>query len=840
MGHGSHTIHMVSIIIFFLISFYCTHILFAKAAFKAQGYLSIVSGVYNTADNGNTLTAAHIIPIKLPVGVQSQYPENGLILEKLRFLMGFESLNNEKYSRNARDSTIYLHPSQSPSPSAEGIPNGASAVHIQPPSHHRHHSLPQAHKIYKEGQGEVDTLRVVTAVVVFVVGGACLLYGTGLFLKFKKQRRRRRRRQRSSVLVFRTEAGSRGISTALMMNSDPGPCPFNLDSLESALEQENFCLKLNCSTEKTSPNQNSGALDVRQGPNKCELSCSSGENSGCAVHEIPESVKHEPTENCSNIFFPEEAHSSDDDDGDDDDESFHSFCDSQSSRPGISTASVNSFSLGETSEIIRPQDEVKKTLCSELQPSLPIRFSQIRYQAGVSPPPPCPPPLPKTYNLLNSVKAPPPPPPQLNQQVPLGKDGAPLPKLKPLHWDKFRAAPNRSTVWDNLRSSSFEFDEKMIESLFGYDLQNPIKNDEAKSKTPSPSKHILNPKRLQNISILSKALNATAEQIYGALIRGDGLSLQDLEALSKMVPTKEEEAKLTNYKGDILELGSAERLVKAMLKIPFAFSRIEAMLYRETFQDEFLHLRKSFLMLEESCKELRSSRLFLKLLEAVLKMGNRMNVGTIRGGAKAFKLDALLKLAHVKGTDGRTTLLHFVVQEIVRSEGIRVSESIMGKIHQIRNSANLENKEESYMRMGLDLVSGLSTELCNAKKAATIDLDVLASSVANLSDGMHKLQDLVQRDMIMEEGEGSFFTSMRSFLNYAEMNLKELREDENVVLLQVREITEYFHGDVSKDESNPLQIFVIVRDFLSMLDNVCKELRSSKTPRSPNLLSPFQ
>ena len=76
------------------------------------------------------------------------------------------------------------------------------------------------------------------------------------------------------------------------------------------------------------------------------------------------------------------------------------------------------------------------------------------------------------------------------------------------------------------------------------------------------------------------------------------MSLQDLEALSKMVPTKEEEAKLANYKGDILELGSAEKLVKAMIQIPFAFARIEAMLYRETFEDEVLHLKKSFSILE--------------------------------------------------------------------------------------------------------------------------------------------------------------------------------------------------------------------------------------------------
>ncbi|KAK4378919.1 hypothetical protein RND71_000781 [Anisodus tanguticus] len=124
----------------------------------------------------------------------------------------------------------------------------------------------------------------------------------------------------------------------------------------------------------------------------------------------------------------------------------------------------------------------------------------------------------------------------------------------------------------------------------------------------------------------------------------------------------------------------------AMLKVPFAFVRIEAMLYRETFDDEVHLLKKTFSMLEEACKELRSSRLFLKLLEAVLKTGNRMNIGTIRGGAREFKLDALLKLSDVKGIDGKTTLLHFVVQEITRSEGVKVSQSIMGKIDQRRKS----------------------------------------------------------------------------------------------------------------------------------------------------------
>lgn len=66
----------------------------------------------------------------------------------------------------------------------------------------------------------------------------------------------------------------------------------------------------------------------------------------------------------------------------------------------------------------------------------------------------------------------------------------------------------------------------MIESLFGYNLQNSMKNEESKSKTPSPSKHVLEPKRLQNITILSKALNATAEQVCDALMQGKISQLQ--------------------------------------------------------------------------------------------------------------------------------------------------------------------------------------------------------------------------------------------------------------------------------------------------------------------------
>jgi len=214
-----------------------------------------------------------------------------------------------------------------------------------------------------------------------------------------------------------------------------------------------------------------------------------------------------------------------------------------------------------------------------------------------------------------------------------------------------------------------------------------------------------------------------------------------------------------------------------------------------------------------------------------------MNVGTIRGGARAFKLDTLLKLADVKGTDGKTTLLHFVVQEIIRSEGVAAMEKIIKK----NKPKAAEEREEGYRAMGLDIVSGLSTELCNVKKTASIDLDELASSVSNLREGMKQLKRLVEVELSTGEREGSFVSSMKSFVIHGEGTIRELREDEDQVLVHVREITEYYHGDVSKvDEANPLRIFVIVRDFLGMLDRVCREVRSSKAGHGPTPAVPFR
>lgn len=79
----------------------------------------------------------------------------------------------------------------------------------------------------------------------------------------------------------------------------------------------------------------------------------------------------------------------------------------------------------------------------------------------------------------------------------------------------------------------------------------------------------------------------------------DGLGTELLETLLRMAPTKEEEIKLKEYKEDSpFKLGPAERFLKSVLDIPFAFKKVDAMLYVANFDSEVKYLKKSFETLE--------------------------------------------------------------------------------------------------------------------------------------------------------------------------------------------------------------------------------------------------
>ncbi|GJZ79191.1 formin-like protein 8 [Tanacetum coccineum] len=341
---------------------------------------------------------------------------------------------------------------------------------------------------------------------------------------------------------------------------------------------------------------------------------------------------------------------------------------------------------------------------------------------------------------------------------------------------------------------SLRFDDELIEALFGYNATK--KNDHKEAKYLS--------------------LNLVAQlqlQIIDALSEGQGLSSDILEKLTKVAPTVEEATKILQYNGNITKLADAESfLYHVLIAVPTAFNRINAMLFKSNYDPEILHLKESLQTLELGCKELRARGIFLKLLEAILKAGNRMNAGTARGNAKGFNLSALKKLSYVKSTDGKTTLLHFVVEQVVRAEGKRCMINLNIKLGRNNSQSSRsdqdsdtmiskEERDKQYITLGLPVLGGLSTDFSNVKKAAAIDYDSFISTGPNLSG-----------------------REMKEFLEECEEELKVVREEQTRVMSLVKKTTNFYQIGASKDKGGHfLQIFCFVKDFLDKIDQVCED-----------------
>ena len=140
-----------------------------------------------------------------------------------------------------------------------------------------------------------------------------------------------------------------------------------------------------------------------------------------------------------------------------------------------------------------------------------------------------------------------------------------------------------------------------MESLFGYNDGNKNKSGQrGESSRDSTVQYIqiIDPRKAQNLSILLRALNVTTEEVVEAIKEGNELPVELLQTLLKMAPTTEEELKLRLYSGDVNLLGPAERFLKILVDIPFAFKRIESLLFMISLQEEVSGIKESLSTLE--------------------------------------------------------------------------------------------------------------------------------------------------------------------------------------------------------------------------------------------------
>lgn len=115
------------------------------------------------------------------------------------------------------------------------------------------------------------------------------------------------------------------------------------------------------------------------------------------------------------------------------------------------------------------------------------------------------------------------------------------------------------------------------------------------------------------------------------------------------MPTDEETELLRPYKSasprTITSLGQAEQLYLELIEIPRLKPRLEAILFRKVFPDSVRRLKERVRLGYAGVTELRTSKKFFTVLEAILTIGNILNEGTPAGGAAGFRLDSLSRVS---------------------------------------------------------------------------------------------------------------------------------------------------------------------------------------------------
>ncbi|KAK9707301.1 hypothetical protein RND81_07G188100 [Saponaria officinalis] len=506
-------------------------------------------------------------------------------------------------------------------------------------------------------------------------------------------------------------------------------------------------------------------------------------------------------------------------------------------------------------------------VASPLPPPLPPPTGAVK-KAPPPPPPPipakkgpaAPPPPPKGGSASASSRPPPPaqkrsPSGNVTEMNALGRDGGTdekidQVKMKPLHWEKVNVVNrDHSMVWDKLDRGSFQYNGDMMEALFGTVAANrkSPKDGNSNQTAPNPAAKIfiLDSRRSQNIAIIIRSLGISRRELVDGLSEGKGLNLEILEKLTRMAPTKDEKTQILAFDGQVERLADAESFLYHLLKaLPSAFTRVNALLFRHTYGSEIQQLKETLQTIDAACTELRNRGVFLKLLEAILKAGNRLNAGTMRGDAKAFNLTALRKLSDYKSSDGKTTLLHFVVHEVVRNEGRRCVMNRNNSLNRSNSQKNAiltknpsesdskEEQEREFLKLGLPVVGGLSSEFSNVKKAATFDYDTLSSNMTSLVARIAETRQLVLQ-CGADGTEGEFIKEMKEFLEASEVEINDVKDEETRVMEFVKKTTRYYQSGSFK-EKQPLQLFALVKDFLDMVDKACIDITRSLQQKKGN------
>lgn len=366
--------------------------------------------------------------------------------------------------------------------------------------------------------------------------------------------------------------------------------------------------------------------------------------------------------------------------------------------------------------------------CAPAPPGPPGPPGDAPGQDGAAPPPLAPPPP-----FAGGPAAPPCPPgapempvdprerARLAADLPKVEKIRPSKKLKRMHWAVVDAAKVRGSVWMDVMQvkgqatkdkdalavhddvpldvGSFEdtFSQKESKKRAPASFGGSKAEVEADSAPDAPAAlrarkrvELVDAKRAYNINIRLARFKVEHTHICEAIMSLDDstLSLEELQMIAQLLPTREEVAVVTAYQGDPEALGPVEQWFLVCSKYQGLADRLKVFIFHESFGPLVSGLDHSLTLVQSAVQALRHSSTLRRLLRIVLVLGNYLNGESRNGQAYGFDLAALEKLGGVKSVDNKSTLLHYLVEYLERDEPAVLQ--VLEELEPVREAARVE------------------------------------------------------------------------------------------------------------------------------------------------------
>ncbi|CBY24229.1 unnamed protein product [Oikopleura dioica] len=384
--------------------------------------------------------------------------------------------------------------------------------------------------------------------------------------------------------------------------------------------------------------------------------------------------------------------------------------------------------------------------------------------------------------------APPPPPGGMAPPIPVKQFPQPSMSVKSFNWVKQTQVKN--TIFETmepekaLKCLNLERLESAFQAKINHRSSIARNFEEVESKENLDLK-LIDGRRSQNCSILLSRLKLSEGEVRQAVLTNDSaerLNAELAEQLLKFVPTKEEIETLNQYADDAHKMATVDRFFFEMGKILRYENKLRAIVFRKKFTERRSNAISNADAITEACRELKNAKSIRQLFLLVLALGNYMNKGA-RGNSPGFKLSSLSKLRDTKTTDGKSTLLHYLVEEL----------------------------ETSKNKISLDDIEAHTKHLSDARR---VDLKQLRNEVKQLRDGLEACDYEIQQ----LQSEGSEVPStLEIFCETAKTHISDLEN-----LLKATDET-YSQTLISFGDKQ-----LESHDFFSLFQNFFNELKEAK------------